>query len=253
MKEEHYSSTEVDFMHINEVNAETVQVLRQAKSINARYSGEFSQSELKHIMQWPSMRYDIWGQLLSNRWIVSTSEVATSRTKWAFTPEALDYCRRFQVSDDRPWLRNCKANFDEHTKAVTNRLTTGRVPGKAILVNGKRIWFVFLPNGAESLILSINDGIKANYDNETVTRTEQKKVRHQITHISAAEKLAQGKPSDVMKMLKPFDTAKALWVRAKCKLYEKERRLPESIIQEAREILGIFGPSCVSRFGYSQP
>lgn len=248
MNREAYSKAELDAMHVEEILSEVIQVLRIADTIS-----DFTPKVLEQKMSWPGQRTYIWTQLKISRLIESHDEIITKYSKWDFTPLALDYCRIFKKQTDRNWYRNCQANFDENVRSVNMRSYRGSIPTRALKINGKTHRFVYLPNGPESLLISLSDEHPRREVNTYLSqpaKPKQKKVLA-ITPPSRGELLAQGKPADVIRMLKPIDTAKALWVRAKCKLYERERRLPESLIQEAREILGIYAPSCVPRFGFS--
>lgn len=247
MNREAYSKAELDAMHVEEVTSEVIQVLRIADSLEGvTFKG------LSKAMDWNTARWDIWSKLKELRFIETSDEVIKQNTKWSFSPLALDYCRIFKKQTERNWYRNCQDNFADHVNTVVYRIAKNMLDARALQINGRRHWFVNLPYGPESLLIAFDDEKHTKRSAIKVSKPPARKKKAEApVQYSDSEILMQGKPSDVIRMLKPIDTARALWVRAKCKMYERERRLPESIIQEAREILGIYAPSCAPRFGCS--
>lgn len=244
---------EILTMEEEQISPVTIQVIRQMYDLD----NLFMLKDIRTLHGWAANRHDIWTQLKRQGLIESPDEVITMRSQWNFTTKAWMMWYRFnKYKAERVWYRSCSAVFGDLRDELDRFRRLGKVKVSLVKVNNRSHVFAYLPDGPEALMQRMEEKIsrrpQREPSTELVSQSSPVKVKpKQVFPLSKGEILSQGKPADVINMLKPIATAQALWVRAKCKLYEKERRLPESIIQEAREILGIYAPSCVPRFGYS--
>lgn len=244
MSAERFTTPEIHLMEVEGITPTEVNVLKRMKDLKP-----FRYRDLLDRMGWVAFRIEVIMSMKQHGLIITKDESAHLGTVYVFTGRARKMVERLDECGGVPqWYRINRSNFGDVADVVRRRRENYEVKGMPDI--GRRQWFIHCPKGPQPIIDQVMADI--GYDPPVAHRPASSntvKKKDAPAPLSRAELLAQGKPADVIRMLKAVTTDAAQWVRCKCKLYERERRLPEGLINEAREILGVSMPDCCPRPG----